>query len=163
MLLDQNRKTLSDKWFELIYSKLELINIAYVRMIEGCKDIEELIEATSLNQEIIDRIKYKNASLLLTYLTNVLSMARVLFTKEEYNSLNHKIKILVGFHQNGLTSRDGITTKAHEVIFSDRTKSNVFTLNNNFNYLIKCISEVYNQVIVALTDILYMEGNIKNK
>lgn len=155
------KKGIFDEWIKLIYDRLEKLNESYIRMREGCSDLLEYI--TMVNQkEVMEQVQYKNAGFILTYIKNILASAKPLFKEQDHNKLNAKVKFLESFHEDGIT-KDNNTFKVYEYKYSDLTRTNTFKLTAYYSILVKEIEKLYEELIGHIQEILFLEGNIKNK
>lgn len=154
-----NRKTISDKWMELIYDSLQKLNLAYLRLHEGCDD---LIEYCQTSPDLISKVQYKNAGFMITYFKNIISNASAVFKPEEYAVIKGKIEFLDKFHSQGVNTQLGLV-QVFEIYHQDQPKVDIFRLTSAFNFLVVKLDEVYDELVKKLQPILFIEGNIKNR
>lgn len=156
---EMNRKTISDKWMEFLFDRLQNLNLCYMRMHEGCNDLIEYCQSTP---DMISKVQYKNAGFMITYIKNILSNSHALFTAPEHKQLKGQLDILHKLHSQGLEV-EGTKITVYEIEVKDSPKIEIFKLNPAFNYLVSKLDEIYNEIIIKLKSILFIEGNIKNR
>lgn len=155
------KKGIFDEWIRLIYDRLEKLNESYIRMREGCSDLLEYIPLVN-QKEVIEQTQYKNAGFILTYIKNILSSAKPLFKTDDHNKLNSKLMFLEKFHEEGII-KDKNSFKVYEYKFNDMTRTSLFKLTPYFSILVREIEKLYEELIGHIQEILFLEGNIKNK
>ena len=158
---DNTKKVIADQWVQLLYSTLEKLSDSYIRMHEGCADLIEFMSLADQKQEI-DRLQYKNAGFIITYLRTILINGQSLFSEIEYKDLTTKVEIIDQFHSTGIL-HEGELISVYQIEKSDLTRKNRFKLMPAFDILVKKIDFVYLNLIKNIQGILFLEGNIRNK
>lgn len=161
MLNDNTKKIIADQWIGLLYTRLEQLNEAYIRMHEGCIDLVELLPIIN-QQETIDKIQYQNAGFILTYIRNILLNGRALFVNKDWDALKEKLDVLDNLHVKGMFDGKEMI-KVYSIKRSDVTKTQRFSLNSYFKILVKGLDELYGEVVNNIEEVLFLEGNIKSK
>lgn len=160
MLEDRTKRVLEQQWSNLTLERLTKLDESYIRLHEGCIDLYEYLPNLNFDEEL-DKVKFKNAGFILTYLDSILMKDKHLFSDTEFTELNTKVKALKKFINEGIEVK-GKNVKVFDYFRSDLHKTNTFRLNSNFDLLVKEISIIYEKIIDALKDILYLPGNIRS-
>lgn len=161
MYENTTRKVIVDEWTKLLYFTLEKLNEAMIRMHNGCVDLLEYLTIQD-RDETLQRLRYENASFIITYMNNLLTNGQGLFTLEDLETITSKLEILKRLHGEGI-KKDNEVIKVFVINKSDRTYKKIFKLTPYFEVLSDELDLIYQTIIKNLESILFLEGNLKNK
>lgn len=156
---DLAQRSISDDWLRLIFRRIETLDDSAINMRVGFSSLHDYLLTIS-DPDVIDKLRYQNARVMLETLRRVLGNVKPAILKEKYDLMIKDYRAILEQFTKGIII-NGVANSIINKGNSDVNRQTNFKLTPYFSVTESMLLDLYDSLIFEIKELLFMEGNLK--